>query len=126
MKQVIETKAAPAAVGPYSQGVRFDNLLFISGQLGLTVEGKLAGEDVASQTRQSLENIKSILAAAGMKFADVVKTTIFLRDMNDFGMVNQIYQAYFAAPYPARACIEVSRLPKDGKVEIEVVAVINR
>jgi 2-iminobutanoate/2-iminopropanoate deaminase len=125
MKKMIETKLAPGAVGPYSQGVLFENLLFVSGQLGLTVEGKLAGEDVASQTRQSLENIKSILAAAGLGFADVVKTTIFLKDMNDFSVVNQIYQEYFEAPYPARACIEVSRLPKDGKVEIEVVAVKN-
>jgi 2-iminobutanoate/2-iminopropanoate deaminase len=122
MKKVISTSQAPAAVGPYSQAVRFDNLLFVSGQLGLTLQGDLAGEDVASQTRQSLENIRAILAESGMGFEDAIKTTIFLTDLNDFSLVNGIYQEYFAAPYPARACVQVARLPKDGKVEIEAVA----
>jgi 2-iminobutanoate/2-iminopropanoate deaminase len=122
MKKVISTEKAPAAVGPYSQAVRYDKLLFVSGQLGLTLQGNLAGEDVAAQTRQSLDNIRAILAESGMKFADVVKTTIFLTDLNDFGLVNGIYQEYFTAPYPARACVQVVRLPKDGQVEIEVVA----
>jgi 2-iminobutanoate/2-iminopropanoate deaminase len=125
MQKAIDTKAAPAAVGPYSQGVLFDHLLFVSGQLGLTVKGNLAGEDVTSQTRQALENIKAILKAAGMGFEDVLKTTVFLTSMDDFALVNSIYQDYFVAPYPARACIEISRLPKDGKVEIEVVAAKN-
>lgn len=122
MKEMINTTKAPPAVGPYSQGVKFGNLLFVSGQLGLTVEGDLAGEDVASQTRQSLDNLKSILVAAGLGFADVIKTTLFLTDINDFGLVNRIYEEYFTAPYPARACIEISHLPKEGKVEIEVIA----
>jgi 2-iminobutanoate/2-iminopropanoate deaminase len=122
MKKVISTSQAPAAVGPYSQAVRYDKLLFVSGQLGLTLQGNLAGEDIVAQTRQSLENIRAILAESEMGFADVLKTTIFLTDLNDFSLVNGIYQEYFTAPYPARACVQVARLPKDGKVEIEVVA----
>jgi 2-iminobutanoate/2-iminopropanoate deaminase len=122
MKKVISTPQAPAAVGPYSQAVRFDNLLFVSGQLGLTLQGNLAGDDVAAQARQSLENIRAVLAESEMTFADVIKSTIFLTDLNDFALVNGIYQEYFTAPYPARACVQVARLPKDGKVEIEVVA----
>lgn len=122
MKKVIATEKAPAAVGPYSQAVQFGNFLFVSGQLGLTLQGSLAGEDVASQARQSLDNIRAILAESGMEFGDVIKTTIFLTDLKDFNLVNGIYQEYFTAPYPARACFQVARLPKDGKVEIEVVA----
>lgn len=122
MKKVITTGKAPAAVGPYSQAVQFGNFLFVSGQLGLTLQGSLAGEDVASQARQSLDNIRAILAESGMEFDDVIKTTIFLTDLKDFNLVNGIYQEYFTAPYPARACFQVARLPKDGKVEIEVVA----
>lgn len=122
MNRIIHSEQAPPAVGPYSQAVRCGNLLFVSGQLGLTVQGDLAGDDVASQARQSLENIKAILVVAGLDFGNVVKTTIFLADMNDFALVNGVYQEYFVQPYPARACVQVARLPKDGKVEIEVIA----
>jgi 2-iminobutanoate/2-iminopropanoate deaminase len=122
MKLTINSEQAPKAVGPYSQAIQFGNLLFISGQLGLDTAGQFVGTDVTSQTRQSLDNLKAILAAAGYSMADVVKATIFLADMNDFGVVNGIYQEYFTAPYPARACVQVARLPKDGLVEIEVIA----
>ncbi len=122
MKSAINSDKAPKAVGPYSQAVQLGKVVFVSGQLGLTEQGQFAGEDVASQTRQSLENIKAILQEAGLDMEDVVKATIFLADMNDFAVVNGIYQEYFSAPFPARACVQVARLPKDGKVEIEVIA----
>jgi 2-iminobutanoate/2-iminopropanoate deaminase len=122
MKTAIYSERAPKAVGPYSQAIRFGNLLFVSGQLGLTEQGLFSGEDVASQTHQALKNLQSILEADGLAMADVIKTTIFLADMNDFGTVNDIYQQYFSQPYPARACVQVARLPRDAKVEMEVVA----
>jgi 2-iminobutanoate/2-iminopropanoate deaminase len=122
LKTIIHSEKAPRAVGPYSQAVKFGNFLFVSGQLGLDAAGQLAGEDINSQTCQSLDNIKEILAEAGFTINDVLKVTIFLTNMNDFPQVNTIYQEYFLAPYPARACIQVGRLPRDGKVEIEVIA----
>jgi 2-iminobutanoate/2-iminopropanoate deaminase len=122
LKQVVNSEQAPKAVGPYSQAIKFGNLVFISGQLGLTANGQFAGEDVASQARQAMDNLQAILKEAGLNMADVIKATIFLADMNDFAAVNEIYQEYFNPPYPARACVQVARLPKDGKVEIEVIA----
>ena len=122
MKQVVNSEQAPKAVGPYSQAVKFGNLVFVSGQLGLNAGGQFAGADVSSQARQAMDNLQAILEAAGLSMADVIKATIFLADMNDFATVNGIYQEYFNPPYPARACVQVARLPKDGKVEIEVVA----
>ncbi len=122
MKNAIHTEKAPPAVGPYSQAVKLGNTLFVSGQLGLNEAGQFPGEDVASQARQSLDNLQAILEAAGLTMDDVVKATIFLADMNDFATVNGIYQEYFRAPYPARACVQVARLPRDGKVEIEAIA----
>lgn len=122
MKTAIQTEKAPQAIGPYSQAIQSGNLLFISGQLGLDSTGNLIAEDVAAQTRQALENIKLIIEAAGFKMDDIVKTTIYLRDLNDFTIVNNIYSEYFQPPYPARACVQVSKLPKDGKVEIEAIA----
>lgn len=122
MKTMIQTEKAPQAIGPYSQAIQSGNLLFISGQLGLDFTGNLIAEDVAAQTRQALENIKLIIEAAGFKMDDIVKTTIYLRDLNDFTIVNNIYSEYFQPPYPARACVQVSKLPKDGKVEIEAIA----
>lgn len=124
MKTVIQTEKAPPAIGPYSQAVQSGNLLFISGQLGLDFTGNLIAEDVAAQTRQVLENIKLIIEAAGFKMDDIVKTTVYLKDLNDFTIVNNIYGEYFQPPYPARACFQVAKLPKDGKVEIEAVASI--
>ena len=120
--QVIHTDRAPAAVGPYSQAVRAGNLLIISGQLGLDpLTGNLP-EGVEAQTKQSLENIGAILAEAGFALTDVVKTTVFISNMNDFARVNGIYAAFFGEHKPARSCVEVSALPKSGLVEIEVIA----
>ena len=119
---IINTTNAPAAIGPYSQAISIGNMLYTSGQLGIDpATGALAG-DVQEQTRQSLDNIAAILKEAGFGKTDVVKTTVFIKDMNDFGAVNQVYSAFFGDHKPARACVEVARLPKDGLVEIEVVA----
>ncbi len=120
--QTIHTDHAPAAVGPYSQAVRAENLLITSGQLGLDPSTGVLPEGVEKQTRQSLENIGAILAEAGFSRTDVVKTTVFIRNMDDFGQVNEIYAAFFGGHKPARSCVEVSALPKGGLVEIEAIA----
>lgn len=119
---IIYTQSAPAAVGPYSQAIRSGNLLLTSGQLGLDPETGNLPEGVEAQTEQSLKNIDAILSAAGFARTDVVKTTVFIRNMGDFGRVNEIYAAYFGEHKPARSCVEVSALPKGGLVEIEVIA----
>lgn len=121
-KQVLSTTAAPGAIGPYSQGVVIGDLIYTSGQLGLVPETGQFAEGVEAQTAQALNNVKAILEAAGSGLDKVVKTTIFLKDMNDFVKVNEIYGSFFAEPYPARSAVEVARLPKDGLVEIEVIA----
>ena len=120
--QTIHTDHAPAAVGPYSQAVRAENLLITSGQLGLDPSTGVLPEGVEKQTRQSLENIGAILAEAGFSRTDVVKTTVFIRNMDDFGLVNEIYAAFFGGHKPAPSCVEVSALPKGGLVEIEAIA----
>lgn len=120
---IIHTDSAPAAVGPYSQAIMAGNLLFTSGQLGLVPETGMLPESVEAQAEQSLKNIGTILEASGLGKTDVVKTTVFIRDMNDFAAVNRIYAAFFGDHKPARSCVEVARLPKDGLVEIEAVAV---
>ena len=120
--QVIHTDNAPAAIGPYSQAVKAGNMLFVSGQVPFvpeTMEG-----DVQAQTRQSLTNVQNILKEAGADFSDVVKTTVFIKDMNEFALINEVYAEFFGENKPARACVEVARLPKDVKVEIEVIAVV--
>ncbi len=123
MKQVISTNEAPGAIGPYSQAIKANGFLFVSGQLPVVpATGQFAEGGVSGQTRQSLENVKAILAAAGCTLDDVVKTTVFIKDMNDFGVVNTAYAEYFTHDCPARACFEVARLPKDALVEIEVIA----
>ena len=123
MKQVINTNQAPGAIGPYSQAIKANGFLFVSGQLPVVpATGQFAEGGVSGQTRQSLENVKAILAAAGCTLDDVVKTTVFIKDMNDFGAVNTAYAEYFTQDCPARACFEVARLPKDALVEIEVIA----
>ena len=119
---IIHTENAPAAVGPYSQAVRTGNLLLTSGQLGLDPVTGTLPEGIAAQAEQSLKNIDAILAEAGFAKTDVVKTTVFIRNMGDFGTVNEIYAAYFGGHKPARSCVEVSALPKGGLVEIEVIA----
>ena len=118
----IHTGNAPAAVGPYSQAVRTGNLLLTSGQLGLDPATGTLPEGIAAQAEQSLKNIDAILSEAGFAKTDVVKTTVFIRNMGDFGTVNEIYAAYFGDHKPARSCVEVSALPKGGLVEIEVIA----
>ncbi|MDQ0089287.1 2-iminobutanoate/2-iminopropanoate deaminase [Paenibacillus anaericanus] len=121
-KNVISTDAAPGAIGPYSQGMQIGELVFTSGQLGLIPETGQFAEGVEAQTAQSLNNVKAILEAAGSGLDKVVKTTVYLKDMNDFAKVNAVYGTFFAQPYPARSAVEVARLPKDGLVEIEVIA----
>ena len=120
--QTIHTDHAPAAIGPYSQAVLSGGLLITSGQLGLDPKTGILPEGVEAQTRQSLENIMAILAEAGLSLTDVAKTTVFIRNMDDFGRVNEIYAAFFGEHKPARSCVEVSALPKNGLVEIEVIA----
>jgi 2-iminobutanoate/2-iminopropanoate deaminase len=120
----IESGNAPAAIGPYSQAIRAANTVYVSGQLGIDPKtGKMVDGGVDAQARQALENVKAILFAAELNLTNVVKAEVFLTDMNDFAKVNEIYSTYFAPPYPARVCVAVKQLPKDGKVEIAVVAV---
>ncbi len=120
---IINTNKAPAAVGPYVQAIKAGNMLFSSGQLGLVPETGALPEGVQAQDRQSLANSQAILDEAGFAKSDIVKTTVFIKDMNDFGAVNAIYADFFGDSKPARSCVEVARLPKDGLVEIEFVAV---
>lgn len=123
-KKVISTKSAPGAIGPYSQAVQLGDLIFTSGQIGLNPQTGEFGEGVQEQARLALNNVKAILEEAGSSLDQVVKTTVFLKDMNDFAAVNEIYGSFFAQPYPARSAVEVARLPKDGLVEIETIAFI--
>lgn len=120
--KVLHTDKAPAAVGPYSQAIQVDNLIFTSGQIPLNAEGELVNDDIQSATRQSLDNIVAILENAGSSLDKVVKTTVFLTDMSNFGPMNEIYAEYFGDHKPARSCIEIGALPKDSIVEIEVIA----
>jgi len=123
MKAVFTTEA-PAAIGPYSQGIVVNNLFFSSGQIPLTAEGQLIDGDVQEQTHQVFRNLKAVLQAAGASFETVVKATVFIKDMNDFAAVNEVYGEYFTDHKPARSCVEVARLPKDVLIEIEVVALV--
>ncbi len=122
MGSIISTEKAPAAIGPYSQAVRAGNLLFISGQLPIDPASGQMPASAAAQTERSLENVKAILEAAGMTMADVVKVNVFMADLSEFATMNEVYGRYFSTPFPARAAVEVSRLPKDALVEIEAVA----
>ena len=124
MNNAISTPNAPAAIGPYSQGIQAGSTLFVSGQLPIDpATGAFAGEDIASQTRQSLTNIKNILAAAGASMNDVAKTTVMLKNIGDFAAMNAVYAEFFTEPFPARAAYQVAALPKDALVEIECIAV---
>ncbi len=125
MKEIIKTDKAPQPVGPYSQAVKVGNFLFLSGQIPYTSEGKLAVDTIQEQTRQVLENLKAVLEAADADMNNVVKVTVYLEDMNDFGEMNKIYAEYFKEKPPARAAVEVARLPKDAKIEIELIAYIS-
>lgn len=122
-KNEIATTHAPGAIGPYSQGITIGDLIYTSGQLGLeAASGAFPEGGVAAQTAQSLRNVQAILEAAGSGLDQVVKTTVFLKDMNDFASMNEVYSTFFTKPYPARSAVEVARLPKDALVEIEVIA----
>lgn len=123
MRQATSTPAAPAAIGPYSQAITAGGLLFLSGQIPLDpATGQLVPGGIAEQTRQVFRNIAAILDAAGASFDSVVSATVYVADMNDFAAVNEIYATYFSAPAPARATVQVARLPKDSLIEIQVVA----
>ena len=123
MKKVINTNQAPAAIGPYSQAIKVGNLVYTSGQIPINpATGNFVGGGIKEQTRQSLTNIKAILEETGLSMNNVVKTTVFLADMNDFADMNSVYAEFFAEPYPARSAVAVKTLPKGALVEIEVVA----
>ena len=123
MRQAISTPNAPAAIGPYSQAIKSGSLLFLSGQIPLDpATGALVAGGIEEQTRQVFTNIAAILQAAGLSFDAVVSATVYVKDMNDFAKVNEIYATYFSSPAPARATVEVARLPRDSRVEIQVVA----
>ncbi|MBN3552980.1 RidA family protein [Fictibacillus nanhaiensis] len=122
MMKKIHTEEAPAAIGPYSQGIIIDKLFFSSGQIPLTKEGIMIDGDVKEQTHQVFQNLKAVLKEAGSSLDQVVKATIFISDMNEFADINEVYAEYFNEHKPARSCVEVARLPKDAKVEIEVIA----
>ena len=120
---VISTKNAPAAIGPYSQAICVGDTIFTSGMIPVIPEtGEIAGASVEEQARQAFANVKNLLEASGSSMEKVIKTTVFIKDMNDFKRINEIYATFFKEPYPARSCVEVARLPKDVKIEIEAIA----
>lgn len=126
MRKVIATDCAPGAIGPYVQGVDLGSMVLTSGQIPVCLQTGEVAEHVTDQARQSLENVKAIVESAGLKVNDIVKTTVFVADLNDFATINQVYQQFFdehEAIYPARSCVQVARLPKDVKLEIEAIAV---
>lgn len=120
--QPINSSKAPEALGPYSHGMKVGQMFYSSGQIPLNLEGEIVSQDVQEQTKQVMTNVGHVLEAAGLGYRDVVKTMIFISDMNDFPLINEVYGSYFTGKLPARSCVEVSRLPKDVKVEIEVIA----
>ena len=125
-KEIINTRKAPAAIGPYSQAIKFNNLVFISGQIAIhPKENMLVNGDIEIQTRQVIENIKAILEDIGSSLEKVLKVTIFITDMKDFDQINRVYSEYFGISLPARACVEVSNLPKGAKIEIEAIASVD-
>jgi 2-iminobutanoate/2-iminopropanoate deaminase len=124
MKQIITSKNAPNPIGPYSQAVLKGNMLFVSGQIAINpVTGNLVTDDIKTEAKQVMENLKSILTEAGLDFSHVCKSTIFLTDLNDFVSVNEVYGSYFTSDFPARETVQVSKLPKNVNVEISVIAV---
>ncbi|AGT30502.1 endoribonuclease L-PSP [Geobacillus genomosp. 3] len=120
----VETKNAPQAIGPYSQGIIVNNMFYSSGQIPLTPEGEMVKGDIQAQTHQVFQNLKAVLEAAGASLDTVVKTTVFIKNMDDFAAMNEVYGQYFTNHKPARSCVEVARLPKDALVEIEVIALV--
>ncbi|MGA7279257.1 MAG: RidA family protein [Desulfocapsaceae bacterium] len=125
MRQIIQTADAPAAIGPYSQAVKHGSFIFTSGQIPLDPKsGAITGDDIAAQTRRVLDNLVAVLSSAGATLSQVVKTTCFLDDMNDFAAFNEVYREYFSENPPARSCVAVDRLPKGVLVEIEAIAIV--
>ncbi len=127
MTKILHTESAPAAIGPYVQGVDLGNMVLTSGQIPVNPATGDVPEDIAAQARQSLDNVKAVVESSGLTVADIVKLTVFVKDLNDFATVNDVYGRFFddhnVANYPARSCVEVARLPKDVKIEIEAIAV---
>ncbi len=123
MKKIITSPSAPAPIGPYNHAVLSGNTLYVSGQVGKKASGEMMTQDIRTETTQVMENIKSILEEAGMTFGHIVKTTIFMKDMNEFSKMNETYGSFFNGDYPARETVQVSRLPLDVNVEISVIAV---
>jgi len=121
---VVSTTNAPAAIGPYAQGIVVNGMFYSSGQIPLTAAGELVEGDIVAQTHQVFANLKAVLEAAGSSLDNVVKTTVFMKDMNDFVAMNEVYASHFVEHKPARSAVEVARLPKDVKVEIEVIAIV--
>lgn len=122
-KQIITTSKAPAPIGPYNQAVMIGDLLYVSGQIAINAEtNELEIEDIIAETKRVMSNLSAVLEEAGLNFSNVIKTTIFLKDLNDFAKVNEIYGSYFDTDFPARECVEVSKLPKNVNVEISVIA----
>jgi 2-iminobutanoate/2-iminopropanoate deaminase len=127
VKEIIATNDAPGAIGPYSQAVRVGNMVFVSGQIPIDpATGNFVSEDVTEQTHQVLKNLSAVLQAAGSSLKAVVKTTVFVADMNDFAAMNAVYAEYFTENFPARATVEAARLPKDARVEIECIALVEK
>jgi 2-iminobutanoate/2-iminopropanoate deaminase len=122
--KVVQTNQAPAAIGPYSQGIVVNNLFYSSGQIPLTAEGVMIPGGIMEQTHQVFKNLGAVLSAAGASFDTVVKATVFIKSMDDFASINEVYGEYFSTNKPARSCVEVARLPKDALVEIEVIALV--
>jgi 2-iminobutanoate/2-iminopropanoate deaminase len=123
VREAVSSPQAPPAIGPYSQAIRVGSLLFVSGQIPLDPEtGKMVDGDLGAQTHRVFKNLAAILAAAGASFDNVVKTTVYLADMNDFPAMNEIYATYFSSPAPARATVQAARLPRDARVEIDLIA----
>jgi len=125
MREAISTSSAPKAAGPYSQAIRAGHLVFVSGQIPVDpATGQLVGEDIAAQTHRVMQYVAGILVAAGTSYAHVLRTTVFLADINDFARMNEVYASYVSSPPPARSTVEVARLPKDAKIEMDVIAEI--
>lgn len=124
-KEIVSTDKAPAAIGPYSQAVKYGDLVFTSGQIPLDpVSGEVVSGDIAAQTRQVLKNLQEVLTAVGSSLNNIIKTTVFIKDMNDFSVINEVYASFFTQLPPARSTVEVARLPKDVRIEIEAIASI--
>jgi 2-iminobutanoate/2-iminopropanoate deaminase len=125
IKSIVETEKAPSAIGPYSQAVKTDTMVFVSGQLAFDpISGELLTENIQTETRQAIKNLKTILESAGSGIEKVVKTTLFIKNMDDFPLINDVYAEFFKQNYPARACVEVARLPRDANFEIEAIGLL--